>query len=79
MIILPNICLKAYFNLDNKRKIVISFAILVILLANSNNGISASAHSNNNNLILLPKSKQTDLGTEPQNRNNWITVNHDVF
>lgn len=79
MIIHPNIRLKTYFNLDNKRKIIISFAMLVILLANSNNGVSASAHSNNNNLILLPKSKQTDLGTEPQNRNNWITVNHDVF
>jgi plastocyanin len=29
--------------------------------------------------ILLPKSVNTTLGTEPEHKNDWITANHDVF
>jgi len=28
---------------------------------------------------VLPKSNATTLGTEPENKDNWITANHDIF
>lgn len=28
---------------------------------------------------LLPRSVKTELGTEPEHKNDWITVNHDIF
>lgn len=28
---------------------------------------------------VLPKSNATSLGTEPENKDNWITANHDIF
>jgi alcohol dehydrogenase (cytochrome c) len=30
-------------------------------------------------LKLLPKYLTTDYGTEPEHKNDWITVNHDIF
>jgi alcohol dehydrogenase (cytochrome c) len=30
-------------------------------------------------LKLLPRSLATDYGTEPEYKNDWITVNHDIF
>jgi hypothetical protein len=30
-------------------------------------------------LKLLPRSLSTDYGTEPEHKNDWITVNHDIF
>ena len=30
-------------------------------------------------LKLLPRSLTTDLGTEPEHKNDWITANHDIF
>ena len=28
---------------------------------------------------VLSKSNDTDLGTEPEHKDNWITANHDIF
>ena len=28
---------------------------------------------------VLPKSRTPTLGTEPQNKDNWITANHDIY
>ena len=30
-------------------------------------------------IILLPKSVNTTLGTEPEHKDDWITANHDIF
>ena len=39
-----------------------------------------SQQSFNSQDIKLPTSTQqkTDLGTEAKNKNNWVTVNHDI-
>src|SRR5438067_6637287 len=63
---------------------MIAFLLLILVISTS---AAASTYNNNNNsnsnsnnyLISLPKSKQTELGTEPQNQDNWITANHDIF
>src|SRR4051795_5556809 len=79
-----------YFNIPLKLKLMIAFLLLILVIStsaaasthnnNNNNNNTSNNNSNSNNyLISLPKSKQTDLGTEPQNHNNWITANHDIF
>src|SRR5213080_2973738 len=73
-----------YFNIPFKLKLMIAFLLLILVISTS---AAASTYNNNNNsnsnsnnyLISLPKSKQTELGTEPQNQDNWITANHDIF
>src|ERR1041385_2989392 len=69
-----------YFNIPFKLKLMIAFLLLIVVISTS---AAASAYNNNNNSnnysISLQKSKQTELGTEPQNHDNWITANHDIF
>ena len=73
-----------YFNIPFKLKLMIAFLLLIVVISTS---AAASIYNNNSNSnsnsknysISLQKSKQTELGTEPQNHNNWITANHDIF
>ena len=43
--------------------------------------VTNSQQSFNSQEIKLPTSTQqkTDLGTEAKNKNNWVTVNHDIY
>jgi glucose dehydrogenase len=75
-----------YFNIPFKLKLMIAFLLLIVVISTSaaasayNNNNTSNNNSNSNNYsISLQKSKQTELGTEPQNHDNWITANHDIF
>ena len=42
-------------------------------------GLSTYMLTTHKTLKLLPRSVTTDLGTEPEHKNDWITANHDIF
>ena len=46
---------------------------------NNTNAEGFTYRHNATTFVVLPKSNQTDLGTEPQNRDNWINPYHDVL
>jgi alcohol dehydrogenase (cytochrome c) len=42
-------------------------------------GLSTYMLTTHKTLKLLPRSLTTDIGTEPEHKNDWITANHDIF